>query len=236
MRLRFMPLANHDGHLPVRDDQGRERVSLIVRDIDWQCADAGLRLRIFAVESPELPDVEASEPVAGALARILRALSGTGALVALLNPSVAFGVGRMALAEGVRLLAVADPADEACWDALLATAVPVYGLRGLALVDVLSPHPASVLSALAYGVFLACDGLEPRTYDEDRTGMRWTTQESVEASVFAKGGYEVQTGFGTAGAYQDQGTEAYVRLQLRSPAGVCLGQPRFIMPRQATHG
>ncbi len=236
MRLRFTPLAEHDGSISVRDDQGQERVSLVVRDVDWQCADASLRLRIFAVEPLDLPAPEASEPVAGALARILRTLAGTGALAALLNPSAAFGPARMALAEGVRLVAVADPADEACWEALLATAVPVYGLRGVAVVDVLSAHPASVLSALAYGVFLACDGLEPQSYDEDRSGMRWSTHEPVQATVLAKGGFEVQTTTGCVGAYQDQGFEAYVRLQLRGPTGVCLGQPRFIMPRQAAHG
>lgn len=204
------------------------------RVLRWTCREVPLVVQILACEPLALPEPEPTEPVPGALARICQALTGTGALALLRHPAQSVGAGRMALADGPRLLDIATPEDEACWDELLSLARPVYGVRGQLACEVLSPRPASVLSALAYGMFVCEEGLALERLLEDRVHVAWRVADpACRTSVIIRGGFEATTIVSAEGAWQDQGHEGYVRLVLRTAGGACWTQPRFIAPQRA---
>jgi len=232
MRLRLRPLEAEGDALPV---QGAPRpLALWHRRLLWNCAGIRLDLRVLAAEALPLPEPEPSEPVPGAIARVLRALAGQGALALLANPAEALGPERIALAEGVRLVGIGSAADLACWDALLAVQ-PCYGMRDEVVVEVINPRPAGVLSALSFGVFYCHDGLEPLGLDETPQGVAWRLEREAEAVVVAKGGFEVARSRGAAGSYADRGTEGTVRVVLSADGRSCWTQPRFIAAK-GTHG
>jgi hypothetical protein len=199
--------------------------------LDWNCRDAPLALRVLAPEPVALPAPEISEPVPGAIARCLRDLSGSGALLLLANPAAALGPSRIAMAEGIRLMAIADEADEACWDALLALGQPCYGVRGEVQVEVLRPRPANLLSALSFGAFTCHEGLAAEI-DEGPRHVAWTCAATVEAEIIGRGGFAVDRRSGASGRYDDRGGEGSVRAVLRSAAGACWTQPRLVAARR----
>jgi hypothetical protein len=229
MRVRCRLLDESGSAVPVEGLTG----SVWQARLEWRCSDGPLDLRVLAAEPVELPDAEPSEPVAGAIARVVAATRGSHALLLLANPAAALGAERIALADGVRLFAIASEADLACWDAALALGVPVYGVRGTVVTDLVGARPANLLSALAYGGALCCEGLEPVALLEDRAGVRWTLPEDGEGAVIVRQGFEVARIAGREGAWVDRGSEAYVRVELSTPAGRCWTQPRFIAPRRA---
>ena len=165
-------------------------LSLWAPVLRWRCRETMLALRVLAAEPLALPDEEPSEDPASAIARLLAAMAGTGAQLLLLEPATALGLSRIAFAEGVRLFAVQTEADLACWDAQLALGQPVYGVRGRVVADVLSNHPASVLSSLAYGQFVCEDGLSVTSLTEDRTGAALTVERDAELCAVLAGGFE----------------------------------------------
>ena len=189
-------------------------------------------LRVLAPEPLALPAPEPSEAVPGAIARCLRACSGSGGLLLLANPATALGASRIALAEGIRLMAIAAEADEACWDALLALGQPCYGVRGTICVDVLRPRPANILSALSFGVFFASDGLMPDSLDESPRHVAWSCGEPVSAEVLGRNGFTLASHQGATGRYDDRGNEGVVRVVLRAGDRACWTQPRFVAPRK----
>ncbi len=202
--------------------------------LDWRCRDVPVALQVLAAEPVSLPAPEPTEPAEGAIARLAQAIAGTGALILLRNPAQAFGPGRMSFAEGARLLAIASPEDEACWDEALSLGRPSYGVRGRLACEVLSARPASVLSALAYGLFVCEQGLALSRLLEDRSHVEWDCgQADASASVVIRGGFEAAVIPGAQGAWQDRGTEIYVRVVVRAGSGACWTQPRFIAPRRA---
>lgn len=230
MRLRLRPLDATADAVPVL---GSPRpLALWHHRLDWTCAGTRLDLRILAAEAFPLPEPEPSEPVPGAIARVVRSLAGQGALALLANPAEALGPARIAFAEGVRLMSIAAEADEACWDAILGLGQPCYGVRGEVVVEVVNPRPAGVLSALSFGVFYCHEGLEPTSLDEDRQGVAWQAAEPVEATVFARGGFAVARQSGSEGRYADRGNEGSVRVVLRAGTRSCWSQPRFVAPRK----
>lgn len=230
MRLHLRPLAAEGDRCPI--DGGPDGLELWHARLAWTCRGTPLDLRILAVEPLPLPEPEPSEAVAGAIARCLRACAGNGALVLLANPAAALGPERIALAEGVRLMAIASPEDEACWDALLALGQPCYGVRGSLAVEVLRPRPANLLSALSFGVFYASEGLDPTALDESPRHVAWTCAEAVEAEVVGRQGFTLARLAGPVGRYDDRGNEGVVRVVLRSSVGSCWTQPRFVAPRK----
>jgi hypothetical protein len=189
-------------------------------------------LRVLAAEPMAMPEAEASEPVAGAIARVVAATKGSHALLLLANPAEALGPARIALADGVRLFAITSEADLACWDAALALGVPVYGVRGCLVADLVRARPANLLSALAYGGALSCDGLEPAVLLEDRHGVRWALPTAGEGAVIVRQGFEIARIAGTEGQWIDRGNEGYIRIELHAAAGTCWTQPRFIAQRR----
>lgn len=203
----------------------------------WSCHDAELQAQILAAESLPLPGHEPSESVPGALARLIGALHGTGAVLILLNPAQALGQDRIAYAEGVRCFGIGTEADEACWDAILSLGRPVYGLRGTVHgeVDRITPH--AVLSALSYGVFTCSEGLELAQFTEHSHGVSYAVApgSNAEAAVIVSGGFRARSIAGDAGEWIDQGAERYVRLVITANQGRCWTQPRFIAPR-SSHG
>ncbi|MBA2481717.1 MAG: hypothetical protein H0V44_13725 [Planctomycetes bacterium] len=202
------------------------------RRIAWRCRDHVLDLQILAAEELPLPEAEPTEPVAGAVARIVKALAGSGALALLRDPAVALGPERIAFAEGLRLFAIASEADEACWDTMLSLGQPVYGVRGTLACEVMRPRPASVLSALAYGLFTCEEGLSLRLH-EDRAGVAYEVdRDDAVGTVIIRNGFEATRLTGRRGEYRDLGTEAYVRLVVRAGTAVCWTQPRFIAPQR----
>jgi hypothetical protein len=198
----------------------------------WRCQGQLLQLQLLAAEPVALPAYEASEPASGALARLQQALLRHGGLLVLRNPAAAFSPERIALASGVRLFAVADPADEACWDAALSLGQPVYGLRGVISCSVATAHPAAVISALAYGNFCCEEGLTLERLEEDRSGVRLAARLPIAAAVIVRGGFEAARLQGAEVRWDDQGNEGYVRVVARATGGCCWTQPRFIAPRQ----
>jgi hypothetical protein len=199
--------------------------------IHWRCQGIELRVRVIGAEPVPLPDPEPSEPPEGAIARLAAAVAGTGTQILLLNPGQAFGPTRISFCEGARLFAVDTEADLACWDAMLGLGQPVYGLRGRVIADVLSPHPASVLSSLAYGQFVCEDGLGITHLSEDRGGAVLEVERPAELCAVIRGGFETGTVSGTRLAWTDQGSEGSVRLVARAGAAMALTQPRFVAPR-----
>jgi hypothetical protein len=200
--------------------------------LDWRCQGQLLRLQALAAEPISLPAPEASEPASGAIARLQQALFGSGGLLVLRNPAAAFGAERIALASGVRLFAIGDPADELCWDAALTLGQPVYGLRGVISCTVSSAHPAAVVSALAYGNFCCEEGLRLERLEEDRSGVRLAARQPFTAAVIVRGGFEAARLQGAEVRWEDQGNEGYVRVVARSAGGACWTQPRFVAPRR----
>jgi hypothetical protein len=198
----------------------------------WQCRERLLDLQVIFAEPLALPSSEPSEPVEGALARVCRAVAGTGALVLLRNPAQAFGTGRIAFADGARLLGIASEADEACWDAVLSLGRPIYGVRGTLACEVMSAHPASVLSALAYGMFVCEEGMTLRSLVEDRSQVSWDAgRADATAAVIIRDGFEAAQVSGASGQWRDQGPEGYVRVVIRAGQGTCWTQPRFLAGR-----
>ncbi|HAT11040.1 MAG TPA: hypothetical protein DCS97_10705 [Planctomycetes bacterium] len=235
MRLELSPLAALGEVCPITG--GPEGLHLWHARLVWTCQGTRLDLRVLAPEPLALPAAEPTEPVPGAIARCVRACAGQGALLLLANPAEALGVERIALAEGVRLFAIASEADTACWDALLALGQPCYGVRDRLAVEVLRPRPANLLSALSFGVFYAHDGLEPLSLEESPKHLAWTCAETVHAEVLGKRGFTLAEADGPVGRYDDRGNEGVVRAVLHAGGRSCWTQPRFVAPRKdACHG
>jgi hypothetical protein len=241
VRLTCEPLTADlvDDRLPVQGANG-VACELWSRRLEWPCRDRLLRVQIIAAEPIALPAAEPSEPVAGAIARLNQALRGSGGLPVLVNPAEAFGAERIALAEGMRLFAIASAEDEACWDAMLTLGQPVYGLRATVACDCRTTHPGAVISALAYGNFTCEEGLSLARLDETPQGVAYATAGDSEAAVIIRGGFEAARLAGHAGSWRDRGNEAYVRLVVRDGQGTCWTQPRFVAARgpapTAAHG
>jgi len=234
MRLHLRPLDTVGDICPVTG--GPDGLALWHTRLSWTCSDRPLDLRVFAPEPFALPESEPSEPVPGAIARCVRACAGTGGLILLANPAEALGPERIALAEGLRLMAITSASDEACWDALLAIGQPCYGVRGSLTVEVMRPRPANVLSALSFGVFFSSDGLLPTSLDESPKHVAWNCDEPIEAEVIGRGGFTLATASGPSGRYDDRGNEGVIRVVLRAGSRTCWTQPRFIAPRKDACG
>lgn len=234
VRLTCEPLAAPagSGDLPVHDDQGRVVCALWTHVAAWLCKDAELAIQVIAPEPIALPEPETSEPVPGAIGRLVRAIMGSGGLLLLRNPAAAVGAEKIAFAEGVRLFAIATPADEAAWDAMLSLGQPVYGVRGAVACACRTAHPGAVISALAYGTFICEEGLPVAVLDESRQGVKWSLPQDADTAVIIRNGFEAGHIRGTAGEWHDRGSEGYVRLVMRSPGGTAWTQPRFIAPVQ----
>ncbi len=232
MRVTLEPLAANardDGLLFHRPDGATARLWTSV--LSWRCQDRLLELQALAAEPVALPEGEPSEPASGAIARLQQALHAHGGLLLLRNPAAAFAPERIALASGVRLFAIAATADEACWDAALSLALPVYGVRGVVACEVSSTHPAAVISALAYGNFCCEEGLSLARLAEDPAGVGLAGREPITASVIVRGGFEAACLSGEEVRWDDRGNEGYVRVVARGPSGTCWTQPRFVAPR-----
>ena len=239
MRLTADLLAT-DSSLPLHNDQGKVCVTLWRHAARWKCSDAILDFRVLGCEEVPLPEPEPTEPVVGALARLLRWTRGAGTLIMLVNPAEAVGVEHIPVTEGVRLFGVTTEADVRCWDALLSTGQPVYGVAGTATLEVQSLKPTSAISALAYGLFTSDCGLTLTGLHEDRTGVVYACDRPTTASVIIRGGFEGGELRGAASeqvAWKDRGNEGYARLAIHDEAGnFCLTQPRFIVQARPAHG
>lgn len=238
MRL-IADLLGLDAALPLLDDEGMTRVTLWRHAARWACRDAPLDFRLLGAEAIAVPEPEPTEPVVGALARLLRSTRGTGTLIMLVNPFAAVGVENIPVTEGVRLFGVTSDADMRCWDAILSTGQPVYGVCGQTTLDVQSARATSALSALAYGLFTSDTGLSLTGLHEDRAGVVYACDRATTAEVIIKGGFEGGELRGEANAqitWKDRGNEGYVRLAIQDADGNrCLTQPRFVVQAR-THG
>ena len=83
------PLAGVGAAIPVSADDGTRLCALWTAVLDWSCRGQALRLRVLAAGPLPLPEPEASEPVPGAIARVLAAVRGSGAVLMLENPAAA---------------------------------------------------------------------------------------------------------------------------------------------------
>ncbi|HYE04817.1 MAG TPA: hypothetical protein VEL07_04770 [Planctomycetota bacterium] len=243
MRLRCAPLAPGGDDLPLVDDSGAIAARLWRGRLRWRCADGALDLIVLALSEAALPDHEPTEPVAGAIARVLLALRAQShaigpTLSLLVAPAATLGADAIRLADGIRLFAIDSDEDEACWDAALACGMPVYGVRGMCVLDVARADGTSALLALGLGGF-TCGDLELVELIEDRAGTRWRVAgadaDAAVATVIVRGGFEAARIPGASGAWQDRGDEGSVRVVVRAPGGSCWTQPRFVAPRPAGH-
>jgi hypothetical protein len=222
--------------IPLVDAEGAVCGQLWTHAATWACRDAPLSFRLLGPEELQMPEPEPTEPVVGALARLLQTVKGTGAVVLLANPAQALGPQRILFAEGARLFSIARPEDEACWDAMLSQGQPVYGVRGIVSMEVMRPTAPAAISALVYGLFTCDEGLSLTGLHEDRAGVIYACDRPTTAAVIIRHGFEGGTLRGEAGAqvaYRDRGNEAYVRLVISDAAGNrCSTQPRFIVPQR----
>ena len=203
--------------------------------LDWICRDVPVRLRVLCDAPLDLPAPERSEPPASAIARVLKAVAGQGALVLLENPAQALGAERIAFAEGVRLFGIGSDADVTAWDAMLSMGQPVYGVRGRLTLELDRPSALSAISALAYGLFTSDDGLTLDGLHEDRAGVGYVCASATSATVVIRGGFEAGSLRCAPGATvhrPDAGNETYVRLVIADDAGHRVWtQPRFVVRR-----
>ncbi len=222
--------------IPLRDAAGDICGSLWCHAATWACRDAPLEFRLIGPEPLVVPEPESSEPVVGALARLLQAIKGSGALLLLGNPAAALGAERILYADGVRLFSIVRPEDESCWDALLAYGQPVYGVRGIVSLEASTAHPAGVMSALAYGLFTCDEGLSLTGLHEDRAGVAYACDHATTATVLIRHGFEAAELHGAADQqvrWLDRGNEAVVRLVITDAEGHrCSTQPRFVVPQR----
>lgn len=199
----------------------------------WCCRGTPLALRVIAEEPVPLPGEDPGLPVETALAGVLAATVGRGALVALLDPVAAFGRERIAFAAGCRLVGIADEPALACWDALLALGQPSYGLRGAVVVEMARAVPSALIAALAYGAFICEEGLSATTLCEDRAGVELEVDRPADFSVLARGGFPVQASRGTCLSWRDRGGEGVVRIEaVADDGGRLWTQPRLVAPRR----
>lgn len=203
--------------------------------LSWVCRDVPVRLRVLCDAPLELPAPEPSEPPASAIARVLKAVAGQGALVLLENPAQALGAERILFAEGVRLFGISTEADTAAWDAMLSVGQPVYGVRGRLTLELDRPSALGAISALAYGLFTCDEGLLVEGLHEDRAGVGYVCAVATTATTIIRGGFEAGTLRGAPGATvhrPDTGNEAYVRLVIQGEGGGTVWtQPRFVVRR-----
>ena len=223
-----------DGPVAARTPAGDLVGELHSRRLAWDCADAPLAAQLLATEAFDPPPAEASEPVAAAIARLVRWAAARGAVLALTRPGTALGEARMPLAQGVRLVGIARDEDERCWDAALSLGLPLYGLRGDLRLDLSGSRrrdAGAVLLALAYGLYTCGEGLQPHELQEDRAGVSWHFErDDVQAAVIVKGGFEAAVIDGARGAWRDRGSEGYVRIAFTAGDGRCWSQPRLVVP------
>ena len=234
----FLQTPALTGQVPVSASDGSIQAELFAWVDAWTCADARLDALVLAPEAFSTPQAEASEPVAGAIARLARLAQNVGGVLAIRNPSTALGADRVALAQGVRLFGIGCAQDEACWDAALSAGLPVYGVRDQLRIDVSQARrrdAGAVLLSLAYGLFTCGDGLQPEQLVEDRGGVAWRFAETVATAVMVKGGFEADRINADHGSWRDRGSEGYVRLVAEAGERRCWTQPRLVMPG-ATHG
>ncbi len=237
MRLDLDPLGGDGDRVAVTRD-GSPAFDLWSARLDWRCAGEPLRVQVLAAEAVPLPHPEPSEPAPGAIARIASALAGVRAVTILHHPGRTFTPDRIAFAEGMRIFALADEADERCWDALLTRSVPVWGARGRLVAETARADAQSVLGALIFGCFHAEDGLRLDRIEETRTGVSWScARDDAQAEIIARGGFPISRQTGRSGRWTDRGDEGYVRLAVRSGDDSALTQPRFVAPsaRQVGH-
>ncbi|GDY12704.1 hypothetical protein LBMAG53_15820 [Planctomycetota bacterium] len=231
MRLRIRSDEIGHGSVAIRNASGVAVGAL------WSATIRGLAtLRVLALKELPLP-VAGDQPVPGLIASAVAAARQHQALVLLDRPAQALGPARMAYADGVRLIAIAEPADESCWDAALGLGLPLWGVRGTLVFDLDQPPERcaqGALSALTYGLFHCADGHELASLDEDRSGVAWTSHDGAGpavSTVIIRGGFEAGSLPGS-GRYDDRGHEGTVRLVVRSAAGAAFTQPRFIAGRR----
>lgn len=237
MRISCDPLCPDPAdRLPISDAAGRTMATLWRQRIAWSCSDGALDILVLADQPFPLPAPESTEPIAGALARLHRAVAPAGGLLLLPHPAQVFTPERIALAAGVRLFGFADEADLACWDAALAAGLPVFGVRGTVVTSAVRPDALAMLSALAYGNVLCEEGLHLRRCDETPQGVDIAADEELEATVVIRGGFEAARLTGRELRWRDQGHEGSVRLVVRGPSGTCWTQPRFVAPPGKAHG
>ena len=109
----------------------------------------------------------------------------------------------------VGLLAITDGSRELCWDAALAKGLPIYGLRDELRLSMTRLRAASVLSALAFGVFDCRNGadLNQVVIDDHREGVRWSGgPQQMETTVVLREGYEIPQAAGAQGEWRDRGS------------------------------
>ncbi len=236
MRL-LIPPPGADGRLLVVGSDGAPVGELWTARFHSVCAGRRLDARIIATAPIDAPVHEPSEPVSGAIARLVAATRGRQALVAVMNPAEALGAERIAFADGVRLFGIGTAEDETSWDAMLTLGLPVWGWRGTMVLDAQHATVSSAWSAIAFGLFHAAEGTPLAALDEDRAGVAWQSSDpSATTTAIIRGGFE-DGRLGAAGRRADRGNEVYVRLVIRSSFGDCWTQPRFIVPaRRGLHG
>lgn len=228
MQIAVRLMAGEGDSVPLVGTGVAEGAALWRQRLEWMCDGRRLDLWVIAVEPVSLPEPEPTEPVPGAIARVLSHIRGNHVLTLLANPAEALGVADIRHAQGIRMFAIATEADRACWDAALGSGHIVYGIAGDAVCEVTTPRPASVISALAYGGYVACDGLVPTSLLEDRKGVTWEFATDTQVTVIIKNGFEAQRFQGKNGQWVDRGSEGCVRLEATAASGQCWTQPRFI--------
>jgi hypothetical protein len=233
--------AGADGPWLWFDDQGRALAELWRASVDWPCRGADgravrVQARLIGTEAIALPVLALDQPVPVALAALVHAVRGHGALVALERPGEVLQQG-VGAAEGIRLLAVYDEADEAAWDALVSGGQPTYAVRDRLAMWMDQPDPSMVLSSLAFGGFICHRNLPLTHFEEDRTGVAYIADRPTTATVLIKDSFEAGRLIGSPGAtvrWTDGGREGVVRLCITDESGgCCWSQPRMVVPRRS---
>ena len=227
----FEPFTGGDEWKSLKCD-GADIGMLFVSSQRWQCRDGNLSFSVLAEQAVDIPEAEASEPMAAALARIGRHLQAQQAHL-IIEDLAALPEDFYQHLSGCRFLRLQSADDLPIWDKLLSLGLPIFGLSDQLMCLSLSPQVGSAFQSILFGSFY-CHNALCLDMDEGPHHCKVTVQttDACQTRVIVRGGYELQQLSGAAIDWTDSGQEGYVRFEIQAGAHWAWTQPRFVAAPQ----
>ena len=233
--VRFEPFTGSNDLKPLLLD-GETIGELFVSSQQWQCRDGILSFSVCAEQAVNIPDAEATEPMAAALARIGRHIQVQQAHL-IIEDVAALPEDFYQHLSGCRFLRLRTAADLQIWDKLLSLGLPIFAWSDHLMCLSMGTDASAAFQSILFGSFYCHDAV---TLDMDEGPHHCTITVQGEADcqtrVIVRGGYELQQLSGNAIDWKDSGQEGYVRFEIQAGAGWAWTQPRFVAAPQEPLG